>query len=226
MQRVEDYFSLEGLEHRELLQSVEKVWDLLRVLESYVDERLRPGIHGDVAEGAFVAEDRVYIAPGAVVEPGAMVKGPAIIGPGAVIRHGAYVREYVVVSANCVVGHATELKRVIMLEGSQAPHFNYVGDSVLGRGVNLGAGTRLANLKNDGTEIRLRFGEETVSTGLRKFGAILGDGVHTGCNVVTSPGTLVGPGCMIYPGTVLRGVYPARRLIKLRQEQEVCPFDA
>lgn len=225
LRRVEDYFSLQGFEHEELFQQAEDVWDVLLHLESYIDSKLRPAIRGEVAEGAFVS-DRVYLAPGAVVEPGAMVKGPAIIGPGAVIRHGAYVREYVIVGEKCVVGHATELKRVVMLDGSQAPHFNYVGDSVLGRGVNLGAGTRLANLKNDGSEVVVRMGAETLSTGLRKFGAILGDGVHTGCNVVTSPGTLVGPGCLVYPGTVLRGVYPARQLIKLRQEQEVRPLDA
>src|SRR5690606_26397504 len=140
--------------------------------------------------GAWVDEN-VYVGPGVVIEPGAFVQGPTILGEGTVVRHGAYVRGSCVIGKGCVIGHATELKRVIMLDGAQAPHFNYVGDSILGRRVNLGAGTRLSNFKNDGSVITVKVGDERVSTGMRKLGAIVGDDVKTGCNSVLSPGTLI-----------------------------------
>lgn len=220
----ETYFDLAGFEHADLFAGVRHVWEALGRLAAYIEAHLVPGVYGDVEEGAYVGP-RVWLGPGAYVERGAVVKGPAIIGPGTVIRHGAYLREYCLIGRNCVVGHATELKHAVLLDGSQAPHFNYVGDSILGRGVNLGAGTRLANLKTDRSEVVVRVGAERIATGLTKFGAVLGDGVQTGCNVVTSPGTLVGPGCRVYAGAVLRGVYPARTLIKVRQTTEAVPID-
>ncbi|NLN26848.1 MAG: hypothetical protein GX161_01410 [Firmicutes bacterium] len=211
-----DYFDLAGCEYADLFAGVRYVWQALERLEEYIDERLVPEILGRVAPGAFVS-DRVWLGPGAVVEPGAVIKGPAIIGAGTVVRHGAYIRESCLIGRDCVVGHATEIKRSVMLDGSQAPHFNYVGDSILGRRTNLGAGTRCANMKNDHSTVVVRASGRAVDTGLSKLGAVLGDDVQTGCNVVTSPGTLVGPGCRVYAGAVLRGVYPPRTLVKVRQ---------
>jgi len=150
-----------------------------------------------------------------------MVQGPAIIGAGSVVRHGAYIRGGCIVGAGCVVGHATELKRAVLLDKAQAPHFNYVGDSILGRRVNLGAGAKLSNFKNDGSLIVIDAGSERIPTGQRKLGAILGDGVQVGCNSVTSPGTLVGPGSMVYANATLRGVYPPSCIVKVRQVQEL-----
>jgi len=216
------FFNLESFEHRSLFDGLTHVWEALKRVEAYLAEHLKPGIQGEVHDGAWVDSD-VYIGPGAVVEPGALVKGPTIIGAGAVVRHGAYVRGNCVVGKKCVVGHATELKHVIMLDGSQAAHFNYVGDSILGAGVNLGAGTKLSNLKNDGKEVVVRTADRSINTGMRKLGAVLGDRVHMGCNSVTSPGTLVGPGSAVYPNAVLRGVYPAASVIKLRQHIETVP---
>ncbi|MBO2521664.1 MAG: hypothetical protein CW345_07670 [Firmicutes bacterium] len=213
----EAYFQLDGYAHRDLFAGVAYAWEVLQRLDGYLGQRLKPGVHGEVHPGAWVEGD-VYIAPGAVVEAGAYVRGPVIIEEGAVVRHGAYVRGHCIIGAGCVVGHATELKRVIMLDGAQAPHFNYIGDSVLGRRVNLGAGTRLSNFKNDGSEVVVRNGTERIPTGMRKFGAIVGDDVKTGCNAVLSPGTLIGPRSMVYPNAVLRGVYPADHIVKLRQE--------
>lgn len=214
-----DYFDLAGCEYADLFAGVRYVWQALERLEEYIDERLVPEILGRVAPGAFVS-DRVWLGPGAVVEPGAVIKGPAIIGAGTVVRHGAYIRESCLIGRDCVVGHATEIKRSVMLDGSQAPHFNYVGDSILGRRTNLGAGTRCANMKSDHTSVVVRAGECAVDTRLTKLGVVLGDDVQTGCNVVTSPGTLVGPGCRVYAGAVLRGVYPPKTLIKVRQVLE------
>lgn len=220
LQRVDTFFSLDGFEHAALFNNLDYVWDVLKRLPSYIEETLQPGIEGKVHAGAIIVGP-VYIAPGAEVEPGVMIKGPAIIGAGTVVRHGAYIRENVIVGRNCVVGHATELKGVVMLNGAQAPHFNYVGDSVLGQGVNLGAGTRLANMKNDGSEVVVQVDGQSIHTGLRKFGAIVGDQVFTGCNAVASPGTLLGRGSRVYPGAVLRGAYPPDSIIKVRQMQEV-----
>lgn len=211
------FFQLEGYPHRALFDGITHVWEALNRLDEYLGGALRPGVHGKVHPGAWIDGD-VYVAPGVVIEPGVYVQGPAIIGEGSILRHGAYVRGHCVIGRECIVGHASELKRVIMLDRAQVPHFNYAGDSILGRGVNLGAGTRLSNFKNDGSIVKVSVGEERISTGMRKLGAILGDGVKTGCNCVLSPGTLVGPGTMIYPNAVLRGVYPGGHIVKLRQE--------
>lgn len=211
------FFNLDGYAHRELFDGIDAVWEALGRLDKYLESYLRPAVEGNVHPGAWIEGD-VYVGPGVVIEPGAYVQGPTILGEGTVVRHGAYVRGHCVIGRDCIIGHATELKRVIMLDGAQAPHFNYVGDSILGRRVNLGAGTRLSNFKNDGSAIVVIAGAQRISTGMRKFGAVVGDDVKTGCNAVLSPGTLIGPGSLVYPGAVLRGVYPGRHIIKLRQE--------
>lgn len=219
--QAEYYFDLSGFAHRALFEGVEQVWQVLPALSRYIDEHLEPCLGGTIMPGAYVGE-RVQLGEGCVVEPGAMVKGPAIIGPGTIIRQGAYIREYVLIGAGCVVGHATEVKGSILLDGAQAPHFNYVGDSILGRRCNLGAGTKLSNLKNDGTEVAVRGPDgRAAQTGLRKLGAIIGDGVTTGCNAVTSPGTLIGPYASVYANAVVRGFVPARHIVKLRQQLEI-----
>jgi acetyltransferase-like isoleucine patch superfamily enzyme len=168
-----------------------------------------------VLAGAYLADDLIELGPGSLVEAGAMIKGPAIIGAGAEVRQGAYVRGSVLALEGCVVGHSTEAKNLLMLPGAKAGHFAYLGDSLLGKGVNLGAGTKLANLKIKGAPFRFKaFGKvETVER--RKFGAVLGDGVQTGCNSVTSPGVLMGPESLVLPNvTVKGGYYPRRSLVK------------
>jgi len=173
-------------------------------------------------DGAFV-RGKVYIAEGAVVEPGAYVMGPAVIGAGTVVRHGAYVRGNVVTGANCIIGHTTEVKNSIFLDGAKAAHFAYVGDSVLGRDVNLGAGTKCANFKIQAgnEEIVIRADGKEYPTGLRKLGAILGDGVELGCNCVTAPGTLVGRGTLVYPCVSLRGVIPPNSIVKMKSSVQI-----
>ena len=165
------YFDLDGYAHKELFADCEHVWEVLPKLPTYIDAHLRPGPHGVVMEGAWVGP-RVYLGPGSVVEPGAMIKGPAIIGSNTVIRQGAYLRENCLIGDNCVIGHASEVKASIMLDGSQAPHFNYVGDSIVGRQVNLGAGVKLSNVKNAGGVIRVVLGEQS---GLRAY-------INSGCH--------------------------------------------
>lgn len=210
-----DLFDLDRVPEplRELLAG-ERPWDALEALDAFC-ERLVDARRGAVHPTA-VLEGDVVLAQDAEIGPHAYVQGPAWIGDGAQVAHGAFLRGNVVVGPGAKVGHATEVKRSILLAGAKAPHFNYVGDSVLGADVNLGAGVKLANFKADGGPIAV--GGET--TGLRKLGAILGDGVSIGCNVVLNPGTIVGRNSMIYPGAVLHGVLEENRIVKHRSPTE------
>ncbi|RJX35867.1 MAG: glucose-1-phosphate thymidylyltransferase [Desulfarculus sp.] len=168
-----------------------------------------------VYAGAVFLDDTVHIAPGAVVEPGTLFKGPTYIGPGSEVRQGAYLRGSCLVGAGCVVGHTTEMKNTIMLDGAKAGHFAYLGDSVLGRGVNLGAGTKLANLKIIDRSYRIKVEDKIYNVNRRKFGAIMGDGCETGCNSVTNPGTVLGKGCLVAPCvSVPAGYHKARSIIR------------
>ncbi|WP_457756164.1 hypothetical protein [Thermodesulfatator indicus] len=165
--------------------------------------------------GAVFFDSFIEIGRGVLVEPGALIKGPTCIGDFSEVRQGAYIRGSTYVGERCVVGHTTEIKNSIMLNNAKAGHFAYLGDSILGNNVNLGAGTKLANLKLKGNTIKIRIGEEIVDTGLRKLGAILGDQVQTGCNSVTNPGTLIAPHSLILPNTTAGpGYFPGKSLIK------------
>jgi bifunctional N-acetylglucosamine-1-phosphate-uridyltransferase/glucosamine-1-phosphate-acetyltransferase GlmU-like protein len=167
--------------------------------------------------GAILFDSNIYIGKGTIVEPGAMIKGPTIIGNNTEVRHGAYIRGNCLIGDRCVVGHATEVKTAIMLDDAKAGHFAYIGDSILGNDVNLGAGTKLANLKIVDVEMKLRVEGKVYKTGLRKLGAILGDRTETGCNSVTSPGTLLGKRSLVYPCiNVPGGFYPKRSIISVR----------
>ena len=160
--------------------------------------------------GFFVRGEGIIIEASATVEAGAYLIGPCYIGPRAVVRSGAYVREYSWICADAVVGHATEVKHSVLLPGAKAPHFNYVGDSILGKDVNLGAGTKLSNLRNDGGEVHLRLDGERVASGLRKFGALLGEGAALGCNSVTNPGVVLGCNSVVWPNVTVTGVHGAK----------------
>ena len=177
---------------------------------------------GDLLEGATVIyagaallDDRIELGPGVVVEPGALIKGPTIIGEKSEVRQGAYIRGSCLVGRRCVVGHVTEAKNTVMLDDAKAGHFAYLGDSVLGREVNLGAGTKLANLKIVSRPITITAGDTAFRVDFRKFGAILGDAAETGCNSVTSPGAVMGKRCLVAPNmTVPPGYHPARTIIR------------
>ncbi|MEQ8172517.1 MAG: DapH/DapD/GlmU-related protein [Candidatus Eremiobacterota bacterium] len=220
-----DKFFWKDIFYKELggYDDVEHVWDVLKRIKRYVENNVKPAIEGTVEEGAFV-EENVYIGEGTVVERGALVKGPSIIGRNCHIRHGAYIRGYALIGDNCVVGHATEVIRALFLPGAKAPHFNYAGDSILGTDVNLGAGTKLSNLKNTSSGIVIKYNGKTFQTGLRKFGAILGDRCQTGCNSVLNPGTILGPDCIVYATSSVRGVYEGKTIIKLKQNVETSEF--
>ncbi|NQT72027.1 MAG: glucose-1-phosphate thymidylyltransferase [Chloroflexi bacterium] len=160
-----------------------------------------------IMPGAYLFDDRIIIGVGSVVEPGALIKGPVVIGARTEVRQGAYMRGDCLIGDGCVVGHTTEIKNSVMLNGAKAGHFAYIGDSILGRDVNLGAGTKLANLKMIPGEVMIAAERKFRKTGRRKLGAILGDGTETGCNSVTSPGTLIRPGSVVYSGVAVPGGY-------------------
>ena len=212
-----DLFSLDSFQHRAIFDGLSFAWEALPRIESYIRSVIEPAIRGQVMANVTLLGD-VFIGEGTVVEPGAFIRGPTIIGKNCQIRQNAYIRGSVIVGDDCVVGHSTEVKNAVFLNGSHAPHFNYVGDSILGNDANLGAGTKLSNFKitTDKT-IKIRAGEKVFDTGLIKFGAILGDGVQTGCNAVLSPGTVVGRRSQIYACALVRGFVPEDTIVKLRQ---------
>jgi len=237
MLKPEDFFDLEGFEYRAVFEDCEYVWEALRRVGRFAFDYIMAmdadcQIAGSVMKGAYVDDkDAVVIGEGTVVEPGAFVQGPCIIGRNCQIRHGAYIRGDVLVGDNCIIGHCSELKNTIMLDTAQCPHFAYAGDSILGRGVNLGAGTRLSNVpvvsvKDPQTgkrpAIKLVIQDTVYDTSLPKFGAVLGDGVQTGCNTVTSPGCLIGKNTLVYANLSLKkGYYGPNQVIKLKQQTEV-----
>ncbi|MGI6655858.1 MAG: hypothetical protein ACOX5Z_03330 [Desulfobulbus sp.] len=168
-----------------------------------------------IMAGVVMLGKHIKIGKGVLIESGAMIKAPAIIGDYSEIRQGAYLRGDCLIGKRCVVGHTTEVKHSIFLNDAKAGHFAYLGDSILGNNVNLGAGTKCANLRFLPGNVQVRTPDGPVDTGLRKLGAILGDGVQTGCNSVTSPGTLLGPDSLIMPNTTApSGLHPRRTVLR------------
>ncbi len=183
-------------------------WDMLPKINSYITSLVLKGIPGyKLISDMVLAGNNVKIHPSAVIMP------PAIIGDGCEIRPGSFIRGNVIIGENCVIGNSTEIKNSILLNSVQAPHYNYIGDSVIGNHAHLGAGAICSNLKADGSNVVVR-GDKEYTTGLRKLGAILGDNADIGSGCVLNPGTIVGKGTRAYPLTALRGVYPEKSIIK------------
>jgi NDP-sugar pyrophosphorylase family protein len=232
MLQPQDFFELNDPQIAQLFDGCDYVWQVLWHLAEHV-ERLagrEQTILGQVAAGAYLGP-QVYIAEGARVAPGAYVMGPAYIGRGAFVNHGAFVRENVIMMPGSILGHACEAKHSLLLPNACAPHFNYIGDSVLGRHTNIGAGTKLSNLtlvseKDAQTgqrpTIKLVIEGVEYDTRLAKFGAVLGDYAQTGCNSVLNPGCLLGRNSLVYANASLRkGYYPPDSIVKLRQTIEI-----
>lgn len=156
----------------------------------------------------------VWVHKSARVAPTAYLGAPCIIGPETEVRHCAFIRGSALVGAHCVVGNSVELKNVILFDNVQTPHYNYVGDSILGYKSHMGAGSITSNVKSDKTLVTVKNGAECIETGRKKFGAILGDRVEVGCNSVLNPGTVIGPDSNVYPVSCVRGVIPARSIFK------------
>jgi UDP-N-acetylglucosamine diphosphorylase / glucose-1-phosphate thymidylyltransferase / UDP-N-acetylgalactosamine diphosphorylase / glucosamine-1-phosphate N-acetyltransferase / galactosamine-1-phosphate N-acetyltransferase len=214
-----EYFDLTSFAHVALFDFDEPVWSSLDKIGDYLLASLLGDIRGEVAQGAYLVKpEEISIGKGTIVEPGAYIQGPCIIGENCQIRHGAYIRGNVITGNQCIIGHATEVKNSIFLEGAQAGHFAYVGDSILGNHVNLGAGTKCANLRFDNHPVHIIWQGVRINSGRRKLGAIFGDLVQTGCNSVTNPGTLMGRESRLAPCAAAHGVVPEKYLVKNSSE--------
>ena len=213
MLRAADLFDLSQTEHATIFEGCDNAWEALRKIGDYLRANLRPALHNHCDGVAFIGE-QVFIGEGTVVEDGVMIKGPAWIGRNCEIRHNAYMRENVIVGDSCVVGNSCEIKNSFLFNRANVPHFNYVGDSILGYRAHLGAGVKISNVKLVPGNVQVQIDGTTHDTGLRKFGALLGDNADIGCNVVLNPGTIIGRGSVIYPNTNWRGVLAANRIAK------------
>lgn len=220
MFKAADLFDLSQTEHAAIFEGVGYAWEALRRIQSYLDNHLKPALHNHCDGVAYIGE-RVFIGEGTLVEDGAMIKGPAIIGRHCEIRHNAYIRENVVIGDHCVVGNACELKNALLFNHAVAPHFNYIGDSILGHKAHLGAGVKISNFKVVPGNIRVEVEGCSLDTGLRKFGALVGDLADIGCNAVLNPGSIIGRGSVVYPNTNWRGVLAANTIAKNRAVLEL-----
>ena len=217
-----EFLSLDHIAHAKLFENQKYVWDALKQIASYLQFRLKPAVLGDLVGKPFIS-NQVFIGAGTIVEQGAVLKGPAWIGENCHIRSGCYVRENVIVGDGVVLGNSCEFKNSIIFDEAQVPHFNYVGDSILGFKTHLGAGVILSNVKLDHSEIVISTDEVRIPTGLTKFGAIVGDRSEIGCNAVINPGSILGRECIVYPGTSFRGVLPSRTIVRHQQQTQTFP---
>jgi NDP-sugar pyrophosphorylase family protein len=230
-----DFFDLSDELVASLFSGCEYAWQALAQIGQHIVRLVgqESTILGEVMDYVHIGDKPIYIAEGARIEPGACILGPAYIGPDAVVRQGAYIRENVILLSGSILGHASEAKNSMFLPNSHAPHFSYIGDSILGHRVNLGAGTKLSNLtivseKDPDTgkrpSLKITINGVDYDTQLPKIGAILGDDVQTGCNSVLNPGCLVGPRTLVYANVSLRkGYYSSDSMIKLQQEVTIVP---
>ena len=185
-------------------------WEALTEIKSFV---LALGKTLPESEYDHPAED-IWISKTAKIAPSASLSGPLIVDHDAEIRHCAFIRGSAIVGKGCVVGNSVELKNCVLFDGVQVPHFNYVGDSILGFKSHMGAGAVTSNVKSDKTNVVVHGEDEAIETGLRKFGAMLGDHVEVGCNSVLNPGTVIGRDSIVYPTSCVRGVVPADSIYK------------
>jgi len=193
---------------KELFENSEYPWEILPKIKDFIKSLIEKGLPGykEIADGVLVGENvKIY--------PNTTIEAPAVIGSGTEIRPGAFIRGSVITGENCVIGNSSELKNCVLLEKVQVPHYNYVGDSVLGNKAHMGAGSICSNLKSDGKPVVIH-SDKDYETGLRKIGGILADGADIGCGCVLNPGTVIGKNTSVYPLTALRGVFPEDCIVK------------
>ncbi len=212
--KVTNLYDLKETIAAELLESVEYPWEALKGISDFI-RKIGPTLDADIYEQK--GED-IWVAKSAKVAPTAYLNGPLIIDEDAEIRHCAFIRGSAIVGKGSVVGNSTELKNVIIFNSVQVPHYNYVGDSILGYKSHMGAGSITSNVKSDKTLVVVKDKNEEIKTGLKKFGAMLGDHVEVGCNSVLNPGTVIGRCSNIYPLSMVRGVVPANSIYKNKNE--------
>ncbi|MDE7248635.1 MAG: UDP-N-acetylglucosamine pyrophosphorylase, partial [Lachnospiraceae bacterium] len=212
--KISNLYNLEETIAGKLFEGAEYPWELLPKISSFILE-LGKSLPEDRYEQI---QENVWVAKSAKIAPSACINGPAIIDEEAEVRHCAFIRGNAIVGKGAVVGNSTELKNVILFNKVQVPHYNYVGDSILGFKSHMGAGSITSNVKSDKTLVVVKDGEEKIETGLKKFGAMLGDNVEVGCNSVLNPGTVIGRNTNVYPTSMVRGCIPAESIYKKRGE--------
>ena len=212
--KIKNLFSLENSEAAPLLEKYEYPYEVLPHISDFILEygkTLDKNKFDDKGNG-------IYIAKSATVAPTASITGPCIIGENSEVRHCAYIRGSAFIGKNCVIGNSSEIKNVIIFNNVQVPHYNYVGDSILGYRSHMGAGSITSNIKSDRTPVKIRVGNEVIETGMRKIGAFLGDFVEIGCGSVMNPGTIVGKNTNVYPLSMVRGYIPENSIYKNQGE--------
>lgn len=212
--KIENLYDLNETIARELFEGAVYPWEVLPKISVFI---LELGAALSEEEYEKRAED-VWVAKSAVVAPTAYIHGPAIIGKNAEVRHCAFIRGNAIVGEGAVVGNSTELKNVVLFNKVQVPHYNYVGDSILGYKAHMGAGSITSNVKSDKKLVVVKDGKERMETGLKKFGAMIGDNVEVGCGSILNPGTVIGPWTNVYPLSSVREVIPAHSIYKKRGE--------
>jgi NDP-sugar pyrophosphorylase family protein len=207
---IKNLYDLTHTAAKPLLESIDYPWEALPLIEDFI-RKLGASLSPEEYEQR--GED-IWVAKSAKVFDSAYLHGPCIIGPDTEVRQCAFIRGKALVGAGCVVGNSTELKNVILFDGVQVPHYNYVGDSVLGFKAHMGAGSITSNVKSDKKLVTVHTGSGRIETNMKKVGAMLGDHVEVGCNTVLNPGTVVGRGTNIYPLSMVRGFVPANSICK------------
>jgi len=216
-------FDLTQTEHGEIFEGCQFAWEALPKIAAYVAAIIQPRLNNRCEGRAYIG-DKVFIGEGTVLEDGVMIKGPAIIGKNCQIRHNAYIRDNVIVGDDCVVGNACELKNALLFNHAHAPHFNYVGDSILGYKAHLGAGVKISNFKLFGNSVAVMMDGKAFDTGLRKFGALLGDRCEVGCNAVLNPGSILGRDSVVYANVNWRGVLPEKMIARSGDAKDLKPL--
>ena len=211
---IKNLFDLKHTIAKELFEGVTYPFEVLPLIRDFI-MKLGESLPADVFEKRG---NDIWVAKSAVVAPTASLNGPLIIDEGAEIRHCDFIRGSAIVGKNAVVGNSTELKNVVLFDNVQVPHYNYVGDSILGYKSHMGAGSITSNVKSDKTLVEIRTEEEKIKTGLKKMGAVLGDEVEVGCGSILNPGTVVGPHTNIYPLSSVRGYVPGGSIYKKQGE--------
>lgn len=209
LKKYDSLLNLDATIASDLFLECEHPWDVLPMIELYI-LRIASKLGDEYEEKG----DNVFVHKSAKISDTASISGPCIIGANTEVRPGAYIRGKVIVGDNCIVGNSSELKNAIMFNNAKCPHFNYVGDSVMGEYAHIGAGVILSNVKSDNSNIVVKDGNESYETGLRKFSAILGNYAEIGCNSVLCPGTIIGENSNVYPLTRVRGVVPSNSIVK------------
>ncbi len=209
-----DLFDLSMTLARPILEAEEYPWNALPKIRDFILE-LGPTLE---FEDYILHNENVWIAKSAKIHKNAQICGPAIIGPNTELRTGAYIRGSVIIGENCVIGNSCEIKNSIIFNNAQVPHFNYIGDSILGYKAHTGAGAITSNVKSDKSPVKVRFEGSIIETGLKKLGAILGDCVEIGCNSVLNPGTVIGRNSNVYPLSSVRGYVPPNSIYKSKND--------